>query len=280
MILTERQLAACNPGARPQDVAAWLSPLRLGMAVNKIDTTINRMAGFLASNANETMYLKASAEIGWFHTDWDHAKGMFGHACPPRDVYYAKRAELGEAKWNEWFFNWVYDDRIRGAQWAIGGNVNDGDGFKYRGRGPGITGRLNYRNLGRKLGIDLEGNPDLLLDPNVSAPAFAKMWADVGNNERMDRGDFHGAVYILNAGIKDWSPHMAHYARCLKALTDTTVDIKSVQAALLAAHCDPKGVDGIMGPATAAALRLFQQLKNLPVTGVPDPATVVALGLS
>jgi hypothetical protein len=49
------------------------------------------------------------------------------------------------------------------------GNTQKGDGFLYRGRGyVQLTGRANYLRAGKRLGIDLIGNPDLALDPVVA----------------------------------------------------------------------------------------------------------------
>ena len=45
----------------------------------------------------------------------------------------------------------------------------DGDGIRYAGRGfVQITGRTNYRNAGKHLGIDLLADPDKALDPGIA----------------------------------------------------------------------------------------------------------------
>lgn len=50
------------------------------------------------------------------------------------------------------------------------GNTIKGDGYRFRGRGfPQITGRANYARLGPHVGIDLLGNPDRALEPQVAA---------------------------------------------------------------------------------------------------------------
>lgn len=54
------------------------------------------------------------------------------------------------------------------------GNTQPGDGRRYKGRGfIQITGRSNYTTYGNILGVDLIGNPDLALDPNVASQIFA-----------------------------------------------------------------------------------------------------------
>jgi len=50
------------------------------------------------------------------------------------------------------------------------GNVNPGDGVKFCGRGyVQLTWRSNYRRAGQRLGVDLEGNPDLALRADYAA---------------------------------------------------------------------------------------------------------------
>jgi len=64
------------------------------------------------------------------------------------------------------------------------GNVNAGDGWKYRGRGyVQLTWFTNYQKLGDILGVDLVNDPDLAL-----VPAYAYVIMSAG----MDKGLFTG----------------------------------------------------------------------------------------
>lgn len=55
------------------------------------------------------------------------------------------------------------------------GNTQVGDGYLYRGRGlPQLTGRGRYAFVGQQLGIDLVGNPDRMLDLEISATVLVR----------------------------------------------------------------------------------------------------------
>lgn len=83
------------------------------------------------------------------------------------------------------------------------GNRDPGDGFKYRGRGYlQITGRDNYREVGNALRINLEADPDQILNPLVNAKAsayeFSKAVAPVKQTGTLD---LVTANRIINGGI-------------------------------------------------------------------------------
>jgi predicted chitinase len=78
--------------------------------------------------------------------------------------------------------NYDYFERSYGHQADVGkqlGNVEPGDGYKYRGRGYiQLTGRANYSRYGDLLGVDLIGNPDLALDPTIASRLFAAYFTE------------------------------------------------------------------------------------------------------
>lgn len=90
------------------------------------------------------------------------------------------------------------------------GNTQAGDGRRFKGRGyVQITGRNNYRDWSRRLGIDLVGNPNLAKNPATAAKILVggmKMGTFTGR--KLDdyingsKTDFNGARRIVNGTDK------------------------------------------------------------------------------
>jgi peptidoglycan hydrolase-like protein with peptidoglycan-binding domain len=85
------------------------------------------------------------------------------------------------------------------------GNTEPGDGARYHGRGfIQLTGRANYRSYGEKLGVPLEANPDLALDPAVAARILALYMQDHGIAALATNSDWQGVRRAVNGGLNGW----------------------------------------------------------------------------
>lgn len=85
------------------------------------------------------------------------------------------------------------------------GNVQPGDGPRYRGRGLiQCTGRDNYRAMARELqghdAPDFEDFPEALEEPKWAAWSAAAWWAIHGCNELADRGEYVAIGRLINRG--------------------------------------------------------------------------------
>lgn len=81
------------------------------------------------------------------------------------------------------------------------GNSEPGDGARYHGRGLfQLTGRANYRRIGRMLSVDLEGRPELALDPRISVQIAFAYWRDRKINAAADRDDTGRVTQLINGG--------------------------------------------------------------------------------
>jgi putative chitinase len=82
------------------------------------------------------------------------------------------------------------------------GNVNAGDGRRYKGRGLlQLTGRANYKRLGDKLGINLEDDPELAGEPKLSLTIACEYWADRKINAACDVDDLIAVTKKVNGGL-------------------------------------------------------------------------------
>jgi predicted chitinase len=105
------------------------------------------------------------------------------------------------------------------------GNIEPGDGKRYKGRGLiQLTGRANYRQAGKALGLPLEDNPELVVsDPYTNALVAGWFWDSRGLNPYADRGDFLSITKRINGGTNGLSDREAFYGRAKAILTNTNV---------------------------------------------------------
>ena len=93
--------------------------------------------------------------------------------------------------------NRVYANRLGN------GSEESGDGWRYRGSGyKQLTGRANYREIGRIIGIDLEANPEIAREPNAAARVAFAFWDARECSVLADDGDVEGITEKVNGPAK------------------------------------------------------------------------------
>lgn len=193
----------------------------------------------------------------------------------------AARADAGNP---EAIANKVYGNRM--------GNTDAGDGFKYRARGDiQLTGKAQYAEMGKKLGIDLVNNPDLAMDPKYSPQIAVQKWKSSGADRAAMAGDQVRARKLTNGGtngLDDVTNKYDGYLAQAKAgdLTPTRrADQGKVQApeaanaALASTMSAVKGAPAVgvmpVGPRATVA----PALQGAQTVGVMAP-TVPAIGMA
>lgn len=72
----------------------------------------------------------------------------------------------------------------------------------FRGRGlTQLTFRANYARCGRALGLELEDNPDLLIEEMNAACSAAWFWHDKNCNHLADADDVRQLTRRINGGF-------------------------------------------------------------------------------
>lgn len=102
------------------------------------------------------------------------------------------------------------------------GNNLLGDGYKYRGRGfIQLTGKYNYAKYGNLIGLPLETNPDLALDPKVAAKIMVAYFKDHGCDVWANRGHWLRVRELVNGKRKNAKPNgWDHFSEYVWSLLD------------------------------------------------------------
>jgi putative chitinase len=90
------------------------------------------------------------------------------------------------------------------------GNTQRGDGPRYKGRGLlQLTGRANYADYGKALGVDLVNNPTLAAQPALSLKIACEYWKRHDINADCDRDDAQAVTRKVNGGLNGLSDRIA-----------------------------------------------------------------------
>src|SRR5690606_7357070 len=166
-------------GADPK----WYKPLTVAMHRFGINTPL-RQAHFLAQIGHESGGFARLVE------NLNYGSLALLKTWPTRFVE-ATAAQM--ARKPEIIANHVYGGRL--------GNTEPGDGWRYRGRGlVQLTGRANYEEAGRAIGLPLVDKPELLEQPEAAALSAAWYWSSRNLGRLADLDDLVGVTRKINGG--------------------------------------------------------------------------------
>ena len=171
------------------------------------------------------------------------------------------------------------------------GNTTPGDGRRYKGRGLlQLTGRANYRELGKTLGVKLEDDPELAAEPVLSLKIACEYWKKKKINAACDRDDVVAVTRLVNGGTNGLDDRRGYTAKAKTA-------IARLEGFILSGEAPPSGgrpvlrrgskgdavtelqrslqklgfmvaVDADFGAGTEVAVAAFQRDRKLDVDGI------------
>ncbi|OUU50524.1 MAG: hypothetical protein CBC12_05550 [Candidatus Puniceispirillum sp. TMED52] len=274
--LTKEMLGAMIPGNTKVDM--WYDAIVEIFPKYDINTP-ERMAGFIAQCAHESNNFKSLEEnLNYSESALIRVFGRYFGKSPKRSAKeYARNPEM--------IANYVYMDEFRKYKM---GNVKEGDGWLFRGRGlKQLTGRENYTKFGKTVGMTAEEAAEYVATERGAIESACWFWKTSKLNAIADKGDIVKMTKKINGGDIGLADRTKRYKAAIEIMggkiptpkkskveyvTVTTGDRGDTVVALQKAL--NIGADGIFGPGTKRALRAWQASNGLVADGVAGPATL------
>lgn len=160
------------------------------------------------------------------------------------------------------------------------GNIEDGDGYFFRGTGPGqITGRKAQERIAKKVGCTVAQ----LGQPLYGLHAALVEWQEKGLFALAERDDIRGITRRINGGFNGLQERTELTNAFLAALGQEGVEIvdreqaADAQKRLNELHYTLGTPDGDEDHASRAAVFAFQDANGIVPTGVLDRVTIAAI---
>jgi putative chitinase len=99
------------------------------------------------------------------------------------------------------YFN-MYDPEHNPSKAEELGNLNPGDGYRYRGRGMlHLTGRYNYEQFSRHMNLNFIEQPDLIETPAGAVLSSIWFWQERVQPRVRDFSDVRAVTRPINPGL-------------------------------------------------------------------------------
>lgn len=244
-------------------------------------TSKQRVAHFISQCAHESNNFRSLEENLNYSEDALNRVFSRYFGSPP------KRNAKEYARNPEKIANYVYMDQYRSRQGQLG-NIHPGDGWLFRGRGlKQLTGRNNYQAFGKSVGMTAEEAVDYVSTEKGAIESAAWFWdtnklnsiADTDNVALMTRRINGG-----NIGLADRQQRFTHAMEVFnRNLTPTTTLNETVRLGsrgdIVRAIQNKLGLiaDGIFGPNTERAVKIWQAANGLIADGIVGPKSLTKL---
>jgi putative chitinase len=182
----------------------WLKPLEKTFAKYDISTP-KRQAAFIGQCAHESNNFRSLEENLNYKPETLMKVWPSRFPDLPTAMKYAHNPDA--------IANKVYGGRMGN------GPEETGEGAKYHGRGLlQLTGKENYDNCGKGIGVDLINQPGLLAQPDCAAMSAGWFWNKKGLNALADAGDYETMTKRINGGLIGLDDRKAKIAKALQVL--------------------------------------------------------------
>lgn len=280
---TRDHLAKIIPGNK--DVDAWYEALCDILPKYGV-TTERRVAHFLSQCAHESGNFKRLEEnLNYSAKALRAVFGRYFGDAPKRDAdEYHRQPEM--------IANYVYMDEFRKYKM---GNVNEGDGWLFRGRGlKQLTGRDNYTRFGDSIGISAEEAAEYVATPKGAVESACWFWDANNLNDIADTDNVVKMTKKINGGKIGLEDRQQRYTNAMEVLgmsaemvaDDDDDDIEDIiddigvlrkgsrgEGVKIMQEALGIGADGVFGPGTERALKKWQADNGLVADGIAGPAT-------
>jgi len=253
-------------------------------------TTKRRVAHFVSQCAHESNNFRSLTEnLNYSEKALNAVFGRYFGSSPKRNAAeYARNPEM--------IANYVYMDEFRKYKM---GNVNEGDGWLFRGRGlKQLTGRDNYTRFGRYIGMSAEEAAEYVSTFSGAIESACWFWDTNNLNSIADTDDVTKMTRKINGGKIGLADRQERYAKCMAVLgepkyqldlddpddTDDEVDIEDIGVLrrgsrgpgvkMMQEALGLVGCDGIFGRGTEQVVKRWQRKQGLDADGVVGPKSL------